>query len=90
VSHGSGDYAIAFSTAPEMRIPHSGPRVRTSRAFDEASLTGLFTAVADATEEAIHNSLVAADTVTGRAGHTAQGLPVDKVHELVARWRPTR
>lgn len=90
-SHGSGDYAIAFSTAPEVRIPHSdGPRVRVSRIFDEASLTSLFTAVADATEEAIHNSLVAAGTVTGRDGRTAPGLPVDKVRELVARRSLTR
>jgi D-aminopeptidase len=78
-SNGSGDYVIAFSTAKELRIPAKsdqarvgGPWLRNDR------LTPLFVAVADATQEAILNSLFRATTVTSRFG-TAAALPIDKL-----------
>lgn len=70
-SNGSGDYAIAFSTVrnPAALIPND-------------QMTPLFEAVADATEEAIYNSLFAAETVTSN-GATAEALPVDRVAPLL-------
>lgn len=74
-SHGSGDYAVAFSTRPHGQPPR---RVR-----DGAGLSGLFRAAVEATEEAALNSLFRATTVTGRDGHTAEALPVEEVREIL-------
>ena len=63
-SNGSGDYAVAFSTAG------FGPRPLRGGA-----LSPLFVAVADATEQAILDSLCAAETTTGM-GRTARALPL--------------
>ena len=65
-SHGSGDYAIAFTTARELR-PAAGQE-----------MSALFLAVIEATEEAIYNSLLRATTVTGN-GRTVEALPLDAV-----------
>ncbi len=83
-SNGSGDYAIAFSTAPELRIragqgPTTGGPVLTNEACSP-----LFAAVADATEEAIVNSLLAAVTTTGN-GATLEALPAGRVRDLLGR-----
>lgn len=85
-SHGSGDYVIAFSTAESQRIAHA-PQApeRSAVVFEEARLSPLFSAVADATEESIYNSLLGASTVKGRDGHEARALPVDRVRELLKR-----
>ena len=48
-------------------------------------LDPVFTAVVDATEEAVTNALFVADTVTGVHGHVVPGLPVDRVLELIRR-----
>lgn len=81
-SNGSGDYAIAFSTAPELRIiaQSAGGSDHTRLSNDEAS--PLFRAVIEATEEAIVNSLFAAHDVTSRYG-SASAIPVDEVVRLV-------
>jgi D-aminopeptidase len=57
-SHGSGDYAIAFATA--------------DGSLPDDALTPYFEAVADATQEAIYNSLLHAETMRGHAGHVAK------------------
>jgi D-aminopeptidase len=51
----------------------------------DGSLNDIFTAVVDATEESVTNALFVADTVTGVDGHTAPGLPVDRVLSLLRR-----
>lgn len=71
LSHGSGDYAIAFTVD---RNPKSGS-VRY--------MTGLFMAVMEATEEAIVSSLFAAETTSGHLG-SVEGLPVDRVLQILA------
>jgi D-aminopeptidase len=80
-SHGSGDYVIAFSTTrcfgPE--APPPPPPV------DDARLSPLFEAVAEATEEAIIDSLLQATTVYGRDGHTAPALPIAPLRALLRR-----
>ncbi len=83
-SHGSGDYVIAFSTTN--RIPAGRPRPAVAFLPDE-SLSPLFEAVADATEEAIYNSLLRATSILGRDNHVAYALPVDRVREILAEHR---
>lgn len=73
MGHGSGDIVIGFTTAN--RIPAAGDReVLDLQILRESSLEAAFRAAADATEEAICNSLAAAETVTGYQGHTRYGL----------------
>jgi D-aminopeptidase len=84
-SNGSGDFAIAFSTAPGLRT-RSGvaePQARTLLPAD--GISPLFQAALEATEEAVYNSLLQATTVTSRWG-TAEALPVDRVREILKRY----
>jgi D-aminopeptidase len=83
-SNGSGDFAIAFSTAPEMRsrFNDTAPRARTVLPTDATS--PLFEAALEATEEAVYNSLFQATTVRSAIG-TAEAIPIDRVRELVKR-----
>jgi D-aminopeptidase len=88
-SNGSGDFAIAFSTAPEARAFHGEavPRMRLLLPSEGAS--PLFEAALEATEEAVYNSLFRATTVTSRLG-TAEAIPIDRVREILARYRPRK
>ena len=83
-SNGSGDFAIAFSTHPSLRVTMgaSAPEARTVLPTDGVSR--LFTAVLDATEEAIYNSLLKATTTTGN-GRTIEALPLDRVNAAIGR-----
>lgn len=80
-SNGSGDYVIAFSTAKENRIVRE-QRVRAVQELANSGITPLFLAAIEATEEAIINSLFAAETMTGRDGHRREALPVEEVLEM--------
>ena len=86
-SNGSGDYAIAFSTASELRI-RTAAGDRTSKSnpslLSNDAMSPLFLAVIEATEEAIYNSLFRATTTTGR-GHTVDALPIDRTLEILRR-----
>jgi D-aminopeptidase len=70
--HGSGDIALAFSTAAT--VPHDAPPIRDVRVLAEIELDPLFEAAAEATEQAIVDSLFAAETVTGFEAHTRYAL----------------
>ena len=83
MSNGSGDYAIAFSTAPECRRRRDEPIHRVAELAND-SMSLLFQAVAEATEEAIYNSLFRATTVKGFRG-TAEALPLDRTLKLLAK-----
>ena len=86
-SHGSGDYVIAFSTAESVRIPHrSASATLTATLLREDKVSPLFQAVAEATEEAIYNSLLRATTVRGHQGHEAQAIPVEDVKRLLKEY----
>jgi D-aminopeptidase len=88
-SHGSGDYAIAFSTAPEVRIDIGTPNRLTPRSLKllpNEAISPVFLAVIEATEEAIYNSLFRATTVTGQ-GRTVEALPLDRTFEIVRQYR---
>lgn len=71
-SNGSGDYAIAFSTAHELKL------------LTNDDVSALFPAVIEATEEAIYNSLFRAETTTGN-GRTVEALPVESTVETLKR-----
>jgi D-aminopeptidase len=83
-SNGSGDFAIAFTTEPSLRVTGArGPQPRLVLPTDEVS--GLFAAVLEATEEAVYNSLFQATTVTG-SGRTAEAIPIDRVREILRKY----
>lgn len=90
IQHGSGEYALAWSTTH--RTPHvpSGP-VRTCSALAEDGplMDLMFRAAAEATEEAVLGSLFAAHAVTGIRGHHAPALPTDQVAQLLGAARPS-
>lgn len=84
-SNGSGDYVIAFSTDPSLRIPHSSRAKTLSAAYllnDETS--PLFMAAIEATEEAIINSMIAAETMEGHNGSKIERLPVEEILKMPA------
>jgi D-aminopeptidase len=70
-SNGSGDYAIAFSTAPG-----------GTKQLANDQMSPLFLAAIESTEEAIYNSLLRASTISG-SGHTVEALPVDRTIKLL-------
>ncbi|MEO6061159.1 MAG: P1 family peptidase [Thermoflexales bacterium] len=84
MSNGSGDYAIVFSVAVENRI-RPGEGLRTTRVLSNGAMSSLFEAVVEATEEAIYNALLMANTMTGRGGRTVEALPVERVVEILRR-----
>ena len=85
-SNGSGDYAIAFTSAPEMRVKHGDPRLRTSTILPSEAISPLFEAALEATEEAVYNSLLQATTLTGN-GRTVEAIPIEKVKEILAKYK---
>jgi D-aminopeptidase len=87
MTHGSGDYAIAFSTAEAVRVPHEfSGNTHTRTLLRDEALSSLFQATREATEEAILNSLLKATTVTGFLGHTCAAIPVDRLIEICTRY----
>jgi D-aminopeptidase len=86
VSNGSGDYAIAFSTAQQVRI-HTADKALTRHVelLTNDAMSPLFEAVIEATEEAVYNSLLQATTVTGH-GHTVEALPIKKTTEILKKY----
>jgi D-aminopeptidase len=86
MSHGSGDYVIAFSTAPRNRTTSTGGRVRDASVLSDDYISPLFQAVVEATEEAIVNSLFRATTMKGRGGNTAEALPLEEVRAIMKQY----
>jgi D-aminopeptidase len=83
-TNGSGDYSIAFSTHPALReSPANGPQTRLALPNDEMS--PLFEAALEATEEAVHNALLQATTMSGRNGRTVEALPLEPLRALLRR-----
>jgi len=88
MTNGSGDYAIAFSTAPELRIKplENGQFTRNLTILANDAMSPLFLATIEATEEAILNSLFRATTVKGRDGRTIEALPIDKTLTILRKY----
>lgn len=80
-SNGSGDFAIAFSTTN--RIAYGAARHPSLSLLSEDALSPLFEAVLEATEEAIDNALLKAQTVRGINGRVAEAIPVDRLQQAL-------
>src|SRR5262245_14867622 len=83
-SNGSGDFAIAFSTSPEMRSRFSETAARARQVLPVDATSPLFEAALEATEEAVYNSLFQATTTRSASG-TAEAIPIDRVRELLKK-----
>lgn len=85
-SNGSGDYAIAFSTAESVRLrPNTNRALQATQLLANDAMSPLFLAVIEATEEAIYNSLFRATSISGR-GHTVEALPIDRTLEILRKY----
>jgi D-aminopeptidase len=81
----SGDIILAFSTAN--RIPKDGPvSVHVVRSVNDFRTTPLYQATVEATQEAILNALTMAETMVGRDGNTAFGIPLDQVQTIMKKY----
>ena len=86
-SNGSGDYVIAVSTAEENFIPYDyDSPTHTTSVLHNGKMSSLFMACIEATEEAVVNSLFAAEDIIGRDGHEIKALPVEEVMELMKKY----
>jgi D-aminopeptidase len=79
----SGDFFLAFSTS--RTYPQEGPIVGPAIETDEDRLDALFEAAADATQDAIYDSLFSAHTMTGKNGTTFYALPWERVAPLLGK-----
>jgi D-aminopeptidase len=84
--HSSGDFAVCFATGNRGLSAEKGERRQllyevTMLSHDDCN--ALFEAVIDATEEAILNALLGAETMTGRAGNTVHALPADLLVDVL-------
>jgi D-aminopeptidase len=78
----SGDFALCFATG-NRGLDADDPELAL-RMLNEQRINGLYEAVIDTVEESILNALLAAETMTGRAGNTAHALPHDLLLEALA------
>lgn len=85
-SNGSGDIFLAFSTG---NIVTADTPVSTVRTIAPDLMTPLFLAAAEATQEAILNSMTAAETMTGFKGRTAHAIPLDRLQAVMKKYRPS-
>lgn len=84
----SGDIFLAFSTAP---LPAAvAPGLHAYEFVPNSHIDPFFDAVVEATEEAIVNSLIAADTMSGVNGLTIHGLPHDRLQDILRRYNRLR
>ena len=84
-SNGSGDYAIAFSTAASVRVKRGGGQPAAYAALTADAVSPLFEMVLEATEEAVYNSLLRATTVQSKFG-AAEAIPIDRLREILAKY----
>jgi D-aminopeptidase len=89
-TNGSGEYALAFSTAPQVRIHADDPALtRNTQVVTTNAMTPLFLAAIEATEEAVYNSLFKATTTSGN-GHTIEALPIDRTVDILRAHKVIR
>lgn len=86
MSNGSGDFVIAFSTAETVRRHASDNSARTVQELPNENMSGLFRAVAEATEEAIYNSLFKATTIKS-ATATIEALPIARTLQILKNYK---
>lgn len=83
-SDNSGEIMLAFSTADRLPRETDGP-LRHERVGDDV-ISFLFEAAVDVTAEAVLDSLLMAETTTGRGGYTAWALPHDRLNGIMAAY----
>jgi D-aminopeptidase len=88
-SNGSGDFAIAFTTSPEMRTTFGESRPRPRAVLPPDGVSPLFQAALEATEEAVYNSLLRATPVTSR-GRTVEAIPIEQVTAVLKKFGISR
>ena len=84
-ANGSGDIFIAFSTANQEAASNKTDPVGVQM-LPNAALSPFFVATIEATEEAIVNALVAAETMTGYNGNTVHALPHDRLQQVLKKY----
>lgn len=84
-SNGSGDFAIAFSTASEVRVRVGDTAPRPRAILPTDAVSPLFQAALEATEEAVYNSLLRATTVRGQE-RTVEALPIDRLRAVLRKY----
>ncbi|HEU5203259.1 MAG TPA: P1 family peptidase [Candidatus Limnocylindrales bacterium] len=84
--HTSGDLFLCFATGNRVTAHGNAGPAMPVRMLDDHFIDPLFMAAVEATEEAVVNALVAAETMTGRDGHTAHALPHDLLVDAMARY----
>jgi len=85
-SNGSGDYVIAFSSSADVRIDPNNALWQPKGLLSNESMSPLFEAVIEATEEAIDNSMFRAHDMTGN-GHTVKALPLQQTIDLLKKHK---
>ena len=88
-SNGSGDYVIAFSTDNTVRRPRTSKYPVSSLSLVNESMSPLFAATAEATEEAIYNAIFKATTVESSRG-TRYAIPIVAVREILEKYNSLR
>jgi D-aminopeptidase len=83
-SNGSGDFAIAFSTSPDLRSRFNETAALARQVLPTDGTSPLFEAALEATEEAVYNSLFQATTVRSASG-SAEAIPIDRIRELLKK-----
>jgi D-aminopeptidase len=84
-AHSSGDIFFAFATG-NRGLESGGPEIAV-RMLSDDGITPFYDAVIEATEEAILNALLGAETMTGRDGNTAHALDPQLLREALASTR---
>jgi len=84
-SNGSGDYVIAFSTDKTVRRPRTSKDPVSSLSLVNESMSPIFAATAEATEEAIYNAIFKATTIKSSRG-TRYAIPIDAMHEILEKY----
>jgi D-aminopeptidase len=87
MSNGSGDYAIAFSTAYRIPDRPGDQKIEIPDLVGNDTMTVFFRAVEEATEEAIYNSLIRARTIRGYRGHVRKELPIGRILSILKEFR---
>ncbi len=86
ISHtGSGDLILAFSTGNRIPATQTGA-FHKIRSLSDFWTSPLYQGTVEATQEAIINALTAAQTVVGKDGHTAYGIPLDQVERIMKKY----
>ena len=86
-ANGSGDYAVAFSTAQDVRRHRQSTRLATQELANDA-ISPLFQAVVETVEEAIYNALFQAATMSGN-GSRVEAIPHELIHTHHGEKEPT-